>query len=307
MRKTLIFLIVALLFPSLCFGQAKVGTAGAQFLEIGVSARAMGLAEAFLGVVDDASAVYYNPAALSTMDSKEVMLTHIEYPADIKYDFAALAYPTPNFGGVWGLAFYVLNTGDMPLTTPDYPLPSGVTFVARDFAAGLSYARGLTDRFSIGATFKFVQEAYGEEKATGWAADMGTLYDSGYKGFKIAMVISNFGPDFKFLKESYALPMNFKFGGTMEVLNNEMHRSTLNLEGSHPNDNMEKYNMGIEHWYKDTFAARIGYNLQYDTGGISFGLGAKLPLSYTYLKVDYGYHDFGYLEEVHKFSFGLIF
>ncbi|MGB2696930.1 MAG: PorV/PorQ family protein [Candidatus Zixiibacteriota bacterium] len=307
MRKALIFLIMVVFLPSLCFAQAKVGTAGAQFLEIGVSARAMGLGEAFLGIVDDASALYYNPAGLTQLESKEAMLTHIEYPADIKYDFAGLVYPTPNFGGVWGLAFYVLNTGEMPLTTPDHPLPSDVTFIARDFAAGLSYARGLTDRFSIGFTFKFVQEAYGEEKATGWAADMGTLYNSGYKGFKVAMVISNFGPDFKFLKENYPLPMNFKFGGTMEVLNNHVHKTTLNLEGSHPNDNLEKYNFGIEHWYKDTFAARIGYNLEYDTGGISVGLGVKLPLSYTNLKVDYGYHDFGYLEEIHKFSLGLVF
>ncbi len=307
MRKALIFLIVAVFLPSLCFGQAKVGTAGAQFLEIGVSARAMGMGEAFLSIVDDASALYYNPAGLTQLESKEVMLTHIEYPADIKYDFAGLVYPAPNFGGVWGVAFYVLNTGEIPLTTPDHPLPCGVNFIARDFAAGLSYARSLTDRFSIGATFKFVQEAYGDEKATGWAADMGTLYNSGFKGFKVAMVISNFGPDFKFLKESYPLPMNFKFGGTMEVLNNHVNKTTLNLEGSHPNDNLEKYNIGVEHWYKDTFSARIGYNLEYDTGGISVGLGVKLPLSYTNLKIDYGYHDFGYLEEIHKFSLGLTF
>ena len=53
MKKYGIILIVLVLlsYPlRLVWGQAKTGTAGAQFLEIGVSARAVGMGEAFLGV-----------------------------------------------------------------------------------------------------------------------------------------------------------------------------------------------------------------------------------------------------------------
>jgi len=59
---TCVLIAVALTSP-VVFSQAKVGTTGAQFLELGVSSRAMAMGEAYTAVVDDISAVYYNPAA----------------------------------------------------------------------------------------------------------------------------------------------------------------------------------------------------------------------------------------------------
>ena len=118
MKKILLILPLAavLLLPSSGFGQAKVGTAGAQFLEIGVSARAMGMGEAFLGVADDASVLYYNPAGLSLLTQKEAMFTHIDYPAEINYEFAGLVFPAPQFAGTFGVSFYMLGMDDMPVT-----------------------------------------------------------------------------------------------------------------------------------------------------------------------------------------------
>ncbi|MCJ7507099.1 MAG: PorV/PorQ family protein, partial [candidate division Zixibacteria bacterium] len=247
MRRLLLGCMLFLLLPALAFGQAKVGTAGAQFLKIGVSARAVGMGEAFLAISDDASAIYYNPAGLVQLNGLEVMASHIDYPAGINYEFLGVAYP--RFGGVWGLGFYMLNTGDMPLT--DYfspldedPYSSGQTFTAKEYALALSYGVSLTDRFSVGLTFKFIDELYEEERASGWAADAGTLYNTGFRGFKIAMAISNFGPDLKFIELSHPLPMNFKFGGSMDVIKSGSHKATIGLEGSHPNDNLEKFNGG---------------------------------------------------------------
>ena len=314
MKKRLLFLLLLFIwfFPSLGWGQAKVGTAGAQFLEIGVSARAVGMGEAFLGVVDDAAALYYNPGGMTQLNKKEILLTHIEYPADINYEFVGLVYPAPQFGGVWGLAFYMLNAGDMPLRTflgpgMDSSSSTGLTFSAKEYALGLSYARNLTDRFSVGVTLKGIVEQYEEEKASGWALDMGTLYNTGFKGFKIAMVLSNFGPDLKFIQEAYPLPMNFKFGGSMEVLNRGNHKAIFSLEGSHPNDNLEKFNAGLEYSYRNFFSLRLGQKFQYDSGDFSVGGGVKFPFSKYTLKVDYGYFHFGFLENVHRFSLGLSF
>ncbi len=315
MRKIIKFPLILFLvgfLPGICFGQAKVGTAGAQFLEIGVSARAVGMGEAFIGMVDDASAVYYNPAGLTQLDSREVMLTHIEYPADINYEFLGLAYPTPQIGGVCGLAFYMLDAGDMVRTEHLKPgigdvAITGETFSAKDYALTFSYARNLTDRFTLGVTFKYLNELYEEEMASGFGVDVGTLYRTGFRGFKIAMVLSNFGPDLKFIREEYPLPINFKFGGSMDVINNQEHRTIFNLEGSHPSDNLEKYHAGLEYLYKDRFALRIGKKFEYDTGGFTAGGGIKFELGSHILKVDYAYHDFGFLENSHRFSVGFNF
>ena len=310
MRKPLfgVLVLMLLLFPQWVWGQDKVGTAGAQFLELGVSARAVGMGDAFLSVCDDASAVYYNPAGLTQLLDRQALFTHVSYPADITYDFIGVGYPTPRWGGVWGVGFLMLNAGDMPFTPYDVGLEPSQTFTCKEYALSFSYARSLTDRFNVGVTLKIIDQLYDTERATGWAADVGTLYDTGFKGFKIGMVVTNFGPDLSMIDESYPLPMNFRFGGVFDLYRRGDHSAVLAAEGSHPNDNSEKFNSGVEYWYKDRFSLRLGNHFEYDSGGLSAGGGARFSLSEAYqLNFDYGYHDMDWLESMHRFTVGLGF
>ncbi|KPK99792.1 MAG: hypothetical protein AMJ91_06220 [candidate division Zixibacteria bacterium SM23_73_3] len=310
MRKLLfgVAILLLLVFPEWVWGQAKVGTAGAQFLELGVSARAMGMGEAFLSICDDVSAIYYNPAGLAQLMQRQGMFTHVSYPAEISYDFVALAYPSSRWGGVWGVGFCMLNAGDMDyLGDYEVGMNPTQTFTAKDYAISFGYARSLTDRFNVGATLKIIDELYDTERAIGWAVDVGTLYDTGFNGFKIGMMISNFGPDLKFIDESYPLPMNFRFGGVFDIFRREDHSVVFAAEGSHPNDNVEKFNTGVEYWYKDIFSLRFGDHLEYDVGGISAGGGVRLKVSETEFSFDYGYHDMDYLENAHRFTVGIVF
>jgi hypothetical protein len=312
MKKLGLIVLVLLLIHGLAWGQAKTGTSGAQFLELGVSARAVGMGNAFLAVADDASAIYYNPAGLSQLIQREIVLTHVDYPADITYDFAGITYPVSKLGGIIGLGFYFLNSGDMEYRTYYKPFDgewgSGQTFSAKDYSISLSYGRLFTERFSIGATIKFIDELYEEERATGWAADIGTMYNTGFRNFKIGMMMTNFGPDLKFIREAYPLPICFKFGIAMDVINYGDHRALADFEIGHPNDNLEKFNGGVEYWYRDMIALRVGSQAGYDAGDIGFGAGIKLPFyNKTKLKVDYAYYDFGDLSEVHRFTLNLNF
>jgi len=316
MRKIILLapLAVLLLQPGLAFGQAKVGTAGAQFLEIGVSARAIGMGEAFLGVSDDASALYYNPGALSLLTQKEVVFTHVDYPAGIKYEFIGFVYPVPSLAGTIGAAFYALHMGDMPVTGYDFADGNGQTFTARDYAIALTYSAGLTDRFSVGLTVKNITELLAQYKATGWAMDLGTYYDTGYRNFKICMAISNFGPDMAFISEDYPLPIDFRFGTAIDVVQSEKSRLTAAVQASHPNDNLEKYSVGLEYWFNDIFALRGGKKFNYDYyeegdfgGGLTFGAGARFNFSAYRLNLDYAYQDLGYLDTVNRFSLGFRF
>jgi hypothetical protein len=316
MKKIILLLPFAalLLMPGLAFGQAKVGTAGAQFLEIGVSARAIGMGEAFLGVADDASALYYNPGALSLLTRWEAIVTHVEYPADIQYEFAGVVMPMPRLAGTLGLAAYALHTNDMPVTNYKFPRGTGQTFTSRDFALGLTYSAGLTDRFSFGFTAKYINQRLALFQATGWAMDLGTYYDTGFRNFKICMIISNFGPDMKFESESYPLPIDFRFGTAIDVLQSESSRLTAAVQGAHPNDNLEKYNAGLEYWFNDMFALRAGKKFNYDYydesnfgKGLTFGGGLRLDVSSFRVNVDYAYQDMGYLDSVNRFTFGIRF
>jgi hypothetical protein len=302
--KFCLSLLMLMLLPGLLYGQAKVATAGAQFLEIGVSARAVGMGESFISVADDASAVYYNPAGLTQLYDKQFMFTHIDYTADMNYEFGAFALPMWSLGGVLGFGVYMFDAGTIDETTYGHSDWTGRTFSAKEYALSASYARSLTDHFSVGATLKLIDQLYADERATGWAADVGTIYDTGFRGFRIAMMISNFGPDMRFITEAHPLPINFKFGASFNVIESDLHRATFSVEGSHPADNLEKYATGVEYTFKDMFSLRVGERFQIDTGGFSAGAGVILPVKDYRIRVDYAYFDFGVLESVHRFSIG---
>lgn len=314
--KPLIFglLILAVLFgvTDKVSAQAKVGTTGSQFLELGVSARAMGMAEAFTAVADDITATYYNPAGLVYLYNREAAFTYISMPADVTYAYGAYGMPLESIGGVFGISFYGLNSGDMIERTYERGTFDGTgrTFSWKDYALAFSYGRYLTDRFSVGFSVKYIGEFAHDYSASGWSADVGTNYDTGFRSFKIAMIITNFGPDLKFIDNAFPLPINFKFGGSINVVESDNHLLVFAAEGSHPSDNLEKYNAGLEYTFIERFILRGGSRFNYDEDGFTAGAGLVVPNilgEESQVRFDYAFQDFGVLTEVHRFTMMISF
>lgn len=310
------------------WGQAKVGTAGLQFLDIGVSARAVAMGGAFAAVANDVFAVYYNAAGLAALGQKQAAFSHIDYPAGIHYEFAALCFPVRKLGGVLGFSVYDFQSGAIPITTYNFPNGTGEITHAQDLALGVTFSRYLTDHFSFGFTGKFIVEDLADREASGWAADIGTLYDTGFRNFRIAMRISNFGPNFAFGKreegfKDFPLPTDFHFGVAIDLVESPTHRAILAFEGSHPPDNLEKFNGGLEYWYSEKLALRLGVRgrddtdargtlasgaIKYSNGlGLAAGAGFRLPVHRFKLSADYAYQDAHDLGAFHRLSVGLSF
>lgn len=300
--------LIAGLIPSQVSAQAKVGTTGAQFLELGVSARSMGMGDAFTAVANDVSAVYYNPAGLTSLLGTEIMATYVDMPAGIQYGFFAAGFPLESVGGVLGIGLSYLTSGDIIERTYNRGLGTGRTFAWNDMALSVSYGRYLTDRFSLGFTVRYIGEQAHDYSAASWGADVGTSYNTGYRDFKLAMAITNFGPDLRFIEKTAPLPINFRFGGSINVVDSHDHVVIMAAEGSHPSDNLEKYNAGIEYLFKDRFALRVGSRFNYDSDGITAGAGMRVPYGEEGLiSFDYAYQDFGILTEVHRFTMAFAF
>lgn len=335
-RKTGIYIILLFgLVPTLLFaqvertsfaGRGKVGTTGLQFLKIGTSARAVALGESFIALANDASAMYYNPAGMNQCTQKEVFLTHTKWPAGINYEYLGAMMPVSRIG-IFGVQVGVLTTGDMKRTVP-YVGWTGEYFSATDWLFGVSYARMLTNKFSIGGTIKYVSEWLDDSRVSVLAADFGTLFDVGYQGIKFGMTISNFGPNGKFLTEEFSLPINFKFGAVVDVLKQGMHQMKATLEGSHPSDNLEQVAMGVEYTFGKYFALRGGYrffvkieeldqvikldntneiDVEEPLEGPSFGMGLNMPIGTTAMRLDYAYSDLGYLDNGQRFTLSFQF
>jgi len=76
MRTSLIFLTVGALTFSLCISaEAKgPGTSAANFLKIGVGARATAMGDAFTGLANDGTCLYWNPAGLTQLEKRECLV-----------------------------------------------------------------------------------------------------------------------------------------------------------------------------------------------------------------------------------------
>ncbi|MBK6910363.1 MAG: PorV/PorQ family protein [bacterium] len=352
--RNLGLLLALMLAPSMVWAQAKVGTAGVQFLKISPSCRAVGMGEAYVSVATDASAIWHNPGALARLDKPEAIVSWIDYMAGLQYGYLGMTHPMEKWDGTFAASVSYLTTDEMKETTPERPDGTGRTFTAADLAIGASYSQMLTDKFSVGGTLKIVSEMLADESATGWAADLGTFYDTGWKSVRLAMLTSNFGPDMKFVEEEFPLPMNFTFGTSMYVLNSGdrewwngsdslgTHSLLAALSWSHPNDNLEVYNLGLEYGYMNTVFLRAGKKINgwnraswdeyrddinagedasgnnpfyefplFSRNGTFFGngatVGAGLNLPKAGLTMDYAFTGVSFLENIHRFSLGYRF
>ncbi len=91
------------------------------FLDIGAGARPRALGNAFVGIADDANAVFWNPAGIIGLNRIEITLMHSSLFFGTIYDYIASAIPITGKGiyghrlGI-GVAYIRASTGDIPFT-----------------------------------------------------------------------------------------------------------------------------------------------------------------------------------------------
>jgi hypothetical protein len=107
------------------------------------------------------------------------------------------------------------------------------------------------------------------------------------------------------------LPLLFRVGLAMDVIDRQSQRLTLAVDATHPNDNTENINLGMEYVLFNTIAVRVGYKNLFTRDseeGLTAGVGARLRLvGGTSLAVDYAYQNFGRFINAQRFSLGLEF
>ena len=181
-KKTLLGSITLLLSCSL-FAQAPKYSN--EFLAIGIGAKALGMSNSNVAIVDDVTAGYWNPAGLELIKSNiQVGLMHSEYFAGIaKYDYGALAARIDEKSTA-AFSFIRFGVDDIPNTTQLIDAEGNIdyskitTFSAADYAFIFSYARTIKDGLRVGANAKIVYRQVGDfAKAYGFGLDAGAQYE----------------------------------------------------------------------------------------------------------------------------------
>ncbi len=306
----------------------RAGQSGWQFLKINSDARqsAMGgiitVSDAKSG---NAGFIFSNPALLTYVENMDIALSKFNWIADIGCQSFAIAKKFGNIG-VFGLSVVSVNYGDMaetinsPIVGEDRTeaVITGDMFTAGDIAGGLSYARNVTDRLSIGGNVRWIRQEIAELSVDNWSLDFGTLYYTGFRSLRFAILARNFGPDthllgwseeFQAEAEDIRMPIDFRFGMAMDFFEStdSPHFMTLSVEGAHPNDDREKIHIGVNYALYNVLSLRAGYRMNYDEEGLTLGGGLNYSLGNIGGRLDYAFIDFGELKQVHMFSIGLFY
>lgn len=168
--------------------------------------------------------------------------------------------------------------------TDRFSFGANIKYVAENLVSGLA---GTSSDFAKGGA---------------WAVDLGTYYNTGIKSIRFGTVVKNFGPEIqlggyyydyelsdtikteaqipdpedptKYITvevpekrefRSYHLPMMFQFGIAFDPINTKNHKITLSTVITQPNDNLQRFNIGMEYWFMNILALRAGYSVgQYD-------------------------------------------
>ena len=352
--RRLILAVVALLtamgmgMPVLADEVQKVGTSSLQTLKVSTSARAIGMGETYVAVADDIQSIFWNPAGLIHLQGTAAYFAQINMPADVQFNSAAVARNMGRYG-VLGVHLLAMSTDDMPVRTIFQPEGTGENFVAYDIIGGVSWAQRLTDRFIFGANLRVAQSGLSDAKYTGLLGDLGTLYETALRTMKIGMAVQNFGPDIKYSgtyfdyldqgRRARSSPEENEYTGapppTIYRLGLSANFFTLTglprlhnwdgiiaVEMSHPNDNRERLNIGMEMTYLSLIALRAGYKvhyknvLGYDEQRWTAGFGLKVPIPRNVgVMIDYAFMDFGriyeaadsFAQQSHRFSIAINF
>lgn len=304
-------------------GGQRVGTASGTFLQIGVGARAVGMGEAFIAIANDPSAVYWNPAGLASLQRREVMESHVGWPADVHYDHVTLVLPSRRLGGSIAMQFGLLGT-KMQETTELAPFGTGRDFTYSDVVAGATYARRWTDKLLVGAGLKYVHEDLGSElggpTTTAFLFDAGSIFYLGLGSVRIATSLTNFGPALKpagtFTSpytgevryyDGFDPPLMFRYGLAFEPVENATQRLTTSFQVDQPADNRQMVKVGAEWSYRHTFALRAGYNFGADELKFSTGAGFNADFGTLRGTLDYALTDGGMLGAIQRLSLGVRF
>lgn len=189
----------ALLLPLLLAALPAAAAPVATLLDEGVGGRAMAMGGVGAALVDDATALYWNPARLGVLKQREIAAAHAELPSS-RVLFAGWVQPE-TYGGA-GLSLVYRDAPGRPTSDLE----------TSDSVFTLGYSKKSDDDDLAGVSFKYVRSRVPGSDAHTFAGDVGV--SRGEQGRTSAVVLRNAGPrlDYGRLHKDLPLTAALAFG-----------------------------------------------------------------------------------------------
>lgn len=291
------------------YGAGSAGTSGADFLEIGVGSRPLGMGEAFTAATDDINAIYYNPAGLGTLKYPELSLMHQELILDSRFENISFAMPV--YHGFFGFSTSVFWVPPFDRIDIDGNTTGKVYFYNTSFTTAYGQSLGFME---IGGSIKYIYQKIDTLSVHSAAIDFGILkrlymyspFDAPIRNFSLGMSVQNIGTKAK----NDSLPRMLRFGTSYSPTKwlginvdamQYMIDATDLYDFTYGFDESLRINAGAEFNYYNILSFRGGYRFN-DSGKYSFGLGFNYAIKNVGFTIDTSYMDSGIFGPVYSFT-----
>lgn len=325
-----VFVIFLMIKNGIAQENKKLAQAGLKFLSVSLDPRSSAMGDAVTSLSSNSIAQLYNPASMSMMNGlTDFAFGTTKWIADINYIYGTVGLNLFDGDyGVFGLSLVAVDYGEFQGTivasNDDGYIDVG-TFKPTAMSLGLGYAKSLSEKFALGGNIKYVRQSLGTvvtglddvgqqvrelNAVDALAFDFGIIYHTGFKSLDFGMNVRNFSTELRYDEDGFQLPLTFKIGASMNVLDfwevdNQLHSFLFAVDASHPRDYPEQISIGAEYTFMNTFSVRGGFTSPTDEQEFSAGVGFKQILSDIKFAVDYSYTPFGIFQNVHRVSINI--
>lgn len=275
------------------------GSTAAEFLKIGVGARATSMGGAYTALADDVFSLHWNPAGLARLKTHQAAFQVNSYIEDIDQHFLGVAAKYKNVG-TFGVGLNLFSSGSIPRTTvsANGTVNSLGSFEAKDMAFSFGGARHITPWMTAGATVKWIRSSIAEYDADAYAADFGVqLIPVSF--LSVGIAIQNVGTRMKFMTEADPLPLLYRLGAAGYFLKDDA--LVVSMDVTQASSDILTFGIGCEYTLMRLCSFRVGYtsaNGDVDRG-LTGGFGVRFKNGW---KLEYAFIPFGILGDAHRYS-----
>ena len=290
MIQKLIYICLTIILMSVSVSAQDAGQESP--FSIGAGARALGMGGGFTSLSSDASSIYYNPAGLPTLNYQQVSLMHVNLFEGISYNYAGWVYPDTKLGG-FGFGYFRIGTDDI-IRSSNFAESGTFDYSNSQFV--LAYGKKLQGGFSLGLSFKIVNQTLDSLSDYGFGLDLGMTARL-HKYVKAGVIFRDIiPPELELAATAETIPVTLSGGlgiDSYPIFKDAVVNTSFELEKIENRD--IKVHTGLEMILTDKYAVRAGY----DRDNLSFGAGVLI----NNLSLDYAYKIMDYIDDSHRFTF----
>jgi hypothetical protein len=257
MARIILATFVASFSITLNLFAGAAGTTGFELFRVEPTARGAALAGSQIAVSNDLAALYWNPAGLATISTRQGSAGYLKHVLDFNAGHLAYAQPFPRIGtGAIGVTYFDYGSFDEATETGQR---TGRTFGASDILLTVALARNVKGPVDVGASMKFLYSTIDNYTASAFALDAGLVYHAPWSQLDVAAGVFNLGTTLSaFLTQKDDLPLSLRAG-----FSKPLEHLPMRLSGEvdyYPEDEAVQAALGGELTMSEFLHLRFGYN-----------------------------------------------